>query len=175
MRKRARWAKWLAAGFALALSGCSTPYQPEGSGGAFGRQGGYAERQVGPYAWLVTFAGNGYTSRETAEHGFLTRAAELALSAGGDFFIVTQSNLSVYPGGQAARAQGIGAYGSFYGGAGYPTYNTGWGGWSAWDRAPELADGSVHGGPQAGGVVLVYRGVRPDTLPDAYDARQLLK
>ena len=164
--------KRLPAVVALAmLAACSTPYQAEQEGGWFSRSGGFSERQIGPHSYYVVFAGNGRTSRETAERGFLRRAADLTLAGGGDFFIVTRSNLVVYPGGQVAQSRGIGGYGGSYAGAGYPTYGTGGAPGGVQALVPDV---SPYEGPQAAGEILIFQGTAPADLPDAYDARRVL-
>ena len=60
----------------VALGGCATKYDTEGW------TGGYSEKQVSDTDWVVTFAGNGFTTRETVQTFWLYRAAELTLSHG---------------------------------------------------------------------------------------------
>ena len=61
----------------LMIAGCATPttYRPA-KGSGFSRTG-YSERQVTPDRFLVTFAGNSVTERDTVERYLLFRAAEL--------------------------------------------------------------------------------------------------
>jgi hypothetical protein len=46
--------------YVLLLSGCVTPYQPNGFAG------GYTDFETQPGIYYVSFQGNGYTSKETA-------------------------------------------------------------------------------------------------------------
>lgn len=59
-----------AAGAAIILGGCATPYQPRGF------TGGYANFETQPGVYYVSFQGNGYTPRETVIKYWHTRAAE---------------------------------------------------------------------------------------------------
>jgi hypothetical protein len=61
------------AAVAVALAACATPYVQEGL------IGGFDAKDLGQDVYRVRFAGNGYTSRETAQTYWLYRSAELAL------------------------------------------------------------------------------------------------
>lgn len=66
-----------------ALAGCqATRYQPVAD------TGGFAELELTDGIWRIRFAGNAYTTRETARGYWLYRAAELTLSKGYDGFEV---------------------------------------------------------------------------------------
>lgn len=69
----------------LILSGCATPYQ------RVGITGGYSETKLGENIFLVSFRGNGYTSRDRAIDFSLLRAAELTLENGFRYFVVIES------------------------------------------------------------------------------------
>ena len=79
---------------ALALAGCSTPYQP------MGFSGGYKERRMGEDSFFVEVRVNGYTSSGTANEYLHRRAQELCMGAGYDRYVLT---------GGTASAQ-VGAY-----------------------------------------------------------------
>jgi hypothetical protein len=64
------------AAVAVALAACATPYVQEGL------VGGFDAKNLGQDVYRVRFAGNGYTSRETAQTYWLYRSAELALENG---------------------------------------------------------------------------------------------
>lgn len=74
----------------LLVAGCATPttYRPA-TGSGFNRQG-FSEQQVAPDRFLVNFAGNSVTERDTVERYLLFRAAELTLQRGFDYFITVQ-------------------------------------------------------------------------------------
>ncbi len=79
--------------FALAIlvssiTGCATAYQPSGL------SGGFRELNIKDDVWRVSFGGNGYTTRETAQTFWLYRCAELTLKNGYDGFeILSQIQL----------------------------------------------------------------------------------
>ena len=78
----------LIAASTLALAGCmtETTYRPA-TGNGFSREG-YSERQVEANRFVVTFAGNTMTSRDTVEKYLLFRAAELTTQQGYDYFVM---------------------------------------------------------------------------------------
>lgn len=96
-----RWIRCLAVGLAaLSLVGCATTYDREGW------TGGFQEQQLGATRWRVTFAANGFTTRETAQTYWLYRCAQLALEKGfGGFRIITPMQLIAAP--RRAPAAGI--------------------------------------------------------------------
>ena len=65
------------------MVGCATPYQP------LGFTGGYSELPLSDNVFKVSFAGNGYTGRNTVADYALLRSAEVSLSKGYRYFIVT--------------------------------------------------------------------------------------
>jgi hypothetical protein len=69
------------------LTACetATPYQKLNPANA--SVGGYADIQLNPDHWRVSFSGNGMTSRETVERYLLYRAAELTVNQGFDWFM----------------------------------------------------------------------------------------
>jgi hypothetical protein len=73
---------------ALLVAGCATEttYRPA-TGQGFYRTG-FSERQVEPGRFLVSFAGNSSTSRDTVERYLFFRAAELTLQQGYDYFVI---------------------------------------------------------------------------------------
>ena len=72
--------------FILTLSGCATPYQPDGYGG------GYSEMALAKDMYQVNFSGNGYTSENTVESMLLRRCAELTIEKQYKYFVILQSN-----------------------------------------------------------------------------------
>ncbi|WP_156955896.1 CC0125/CC1285 family lipoprotein [Solidesulfovibrio alcoholivorans] len=65
------------------VAGCASPYQSHGLGG------GYDDIALAPNIYRVSFRGNGYTSMERAKDYALLRAAEITISNGYQFFIIT--------------------------------------------------------------------------------------
>lgn len=128
----------LAATATLALSACATEstYRPA-TGSGFERSG-YSDRQIEPNRYLVSFSGNSYTSRETVEKYLLFRAAELTLSSGYDYFILSNRDTDL-----RSRTYSTPGFGGGFGyGGGYGAFG-GWGpswryhgrgfGWRSWD------------------------------------------
>nr|WP_174279242.1 hypothetical protein [Sphingomonas bacterium] len=139
-----------AASAALLLGACvsETTYHPA-TGRGFDRTG-FSERQVEQNRFLVSFAGNSSTPRDTVERYLLFRAAEITLQNGGDFFVMAdrdtdlQSRTYTTPGfgpgwgyggfggywGPSYRYYGRGFAGGGFGGRGFG-YGGGFG-WSPW-------------------------------------------
>lgn len=121
---------------ALLVSGCATEttYRPA-TGKGFYRTG-YSERQVETDRWLVTFAGNTVTDRDTVERYLLFRAAQLTLQNGYDYFVMVDRSTDRQA--QTYSTPGPGGWGGGWGG-----WGAGWGpswryygrgfGWRAWD------------------------------------------
>ena len=122
------------------VSACATetPYRPA-RGYGFSRTG-FSERQVEPNRFLVTFAGNSVTERDTVERYLLFRAAELTLQQGYDYFVAVQRDTDrqtrtyTTPGFGYAGFGGFGPYWgpawNFYGGPfGYRRFGGFYGGY----------------------------------------------
>lgn len=120
-----RGALLAASASALLLGGCatSTPYQPA-MGHGYAREG-YSDQQIEPNRFIVTFAGNSYTSRDTVDRYLLYRAAELTLQQGADYFILVDRDTDKKSRTYVDRPFGPGPYGywapswGFYGRFGY--------------------------------------------------------
>lgn len=125
---------------ALVLSGCmtATPYQPA-RGVGFSRTG-YSEERIEPNRFLVTFAGNSVTDRDTVERYLLFRAAELTVQNGFDHFVMVQRDTDrqarVYSTPGIGSGWGYGGFGGFWGPS-WRYHGRGFG-WRAWD--PFLGD-----------------------------------
>jgi hypothetical protein len=80
MRKHLSWLLPLL----LFVAGCFGPtaYQPTGY------TGGYTEQKLNDSAYLVTFAGNGFATKERIHIFWLYRCAELTVQNGYDYFIL---------------------------------------------------------------------------------------
>jgi hypothetical protein len=79
----------------LLVAGCATEttYRPA-TGAGFSRTG-YSERMVEPGRFLVSFAGNSVTSRDTVERYLFFRAAELTLQNGYDYFVMADRDTNL--------------------------------------------------------------------------------
>lgn len=167
---------------ALLLTGCmtETAYRPA-TGTGFYRTG-YSERQVEADRWLVTFAGNAVTDRDTVERYLLFRAAQLTVQNGFDTFIMVQRDTD-----RQARtySTGIGPYGGwggdwgpswgFYGrGFGWRRFGGGfgWGGWGGYgfnDFDVRTVDRY-----EASAEIVMRRGAPPASEVRAFNAREVL-
>jgi hypothetical protein len=76
----------------LALSGCVTPYQPDGL------LGGYSDIQLAPDVFRVIVHGDNITTTERTEDFALLRASELTLQHGFSYFAIIneQNDASVH-------------------------------------------------------------------------------
>jgi len=130
----------------LMVAGCATEttYRPA-TGQGFNRTG-YSDRQVEPGRFLVSFAGNSVTSRDTVERYLLFRAAELTLQNGYDYFVMANRDTDLQS--RTYSTPGIGGgwgYGGFggYWGPSWRYYGRGFG-WRSWDP---WFGGGFGGGP----------------------------
>lgn len=170
----------------LALSACvtETAYRPA-TGSGFARTG-YSDRQVEPNRYLVTFAGNTYTSRDTVERYLLFRAAELTLSRGYDNFILVDKNTDL-------RSRTYSTPGLGYGGLGYGGFGGGFGGWGPswryrgagfgwrswngfggdpfWDRSVDIRTVDKF---EATAEIVLGKGPKPANNVRAFDARAVV-
>lgn len=119
----------------LLVAGCATEtrYRPA-TGQGFNRQG-YSERQVEPNRFLVSFAGNSVTSRDTVERYLFYRAAELTLQQGFDYFVMADRDTNLQS--RTYSTPGVGGpwgYGGFggYWGPSWRYFGRGFG-WRSWD------------------------------------------
>ena len=121
----------------LMVAGCATEttYRPA-TGQGFNRTG-YSDRQVEPGRFLVNFAGNSVTSRDTVERYLLFRAAELTLQNGYDYFVMAnrdtdlQSRTYSTPG--VGGGWGYGGFGGYWGPSWrYCGRGFGWRSWDPW-------------------------------------------
>jgi hypothetical protein len=118
---------------ALLLAGCTgpTPYQPA-TGYGFNRTG-YSDQRIEDNRYMVSFAGNSLTSRETVERYLLFRAAELTVQQGYDSFILVDRNTDRTTRTYVDRPFGPGPYGYWapswrlYGPWGWRYYDPFWG------------------------------------------------
>ncbi len=112
----------------LLVAGCmtETTYRPA-TGHGFNRTG-YSDRQIEQNRYLVTFAGNSVTDRDTVERYLLFRAAELTLQNGYDYFVEVQRDTD-----RQARTYstgggfGYGGFGGGYWGPSWAFYGRGYG------------------------------------------------
>ncbi len=70
----------------LITAGCATPYQQHGF------RGGYSDARIGQNTVLVSFKGNGHTSKERVQLYLLYRCAEVTRQYGYDYFVITSGD-----------------------------------------------------------------------------------
>lgn len=186
-RRTAALAAVLIGSSVLAACVTATPYRPA-TGSGFSRTG-FSDQQIERDRFMVSFAGNTYTSRETVERYLLFRAAEITLQSGNDHFVLVerdtdrQSRTYTTPG-----AGGFGGFGGGFGGFGGP-----WGGWGPswrfhgagfgwrswspfwgdpfWDRSVDIRTVDRF---EASAEIIVARGPKPATNLRAFDARDVV-
>jgi hypothetical protein len=173
----------------LMVAGCATEtrYRPA-TGQGFNRQG-YSERMIEPGRFLVSFAGNSVTSRDTVERYLFYRAAELTLQQGFDYFVMAdrdtnlQSRTFSTPG--IGGPWGYGGFGGYWG----PSWRY-WGrgfGWRSWDPWFGGGFGGGFGGPwgndfdvrtidryEATAEIVMRKGPIPRDNIRAFDARKVV-
>lgn len=142
----------LALAVALAACATATPYQPLTKGE------GYAERRIESNRYLVSFAGNSYTPRETVETYLLYRAAELTLANGGDYFSMVGQDTDA----DRRYTQTIGGFGGF----GYY-----W--WDPFYPSAAVATSYPITEYRAQANILVMKGSKPAGDVRAFDAREV--
>jgi hypothetical protein len=175
----------LAATATLALGACATEtsYRPA-TGSGFSRTG-YSDRQIEPNRYIVSFAGNTYTSRDTVERYLLFRAAELTLSRGYDNFILADKQTDLRSRTYSTPGLGYGGFG--YGGIGafggwgpswrYRGRGFGWRSWDPyfgdpfWDRGVDIQTVDKF---EATAEIVLGKGPKPRDNIRAFDARAVI-
>ncbi|MEI5686899.1 MULTISPECIES: CC0125/CC1285 family lipoprotein [Sphingomonas] len=170
----------------LMVAGCATEttYRPA-TGQGFNRTG-YSDRRIEPDRYLITFAGNSVTSRDTVERYLLFRAAELTLQNGYDYFVMANRDTDLQS--RTYSTPGIGGgwgYGGFggYWGPSWRYYGRGFG-WRSWDP---WFGGGFGGGPwgndfdirtidryEASAEIVMRRGPIPRDNLRAFNARAVV-
>ena len=176
------------AGSTLMVAGCATEttYRPA-TGVGFNRTG-YSERQVEPNRFIVTFAGNSVTSRDTVERYLLFHAAQLTLQNGFDYFVMANRDTDLQS--RTFSTPGIG--GGFGGGFGYGGFGGYWGpswryrgrgfGWRTWDPFFDRGFGPWGGGfdiqtidrYEASAEIVMRKGPIPRDNIRAFNARAVV-
>jgi hypothetical protein len=172
----------------LMVAGCATEttYRPA-TGQGFSRTG-YSDRQIDDSRFLVSFAGNSVTSRDTVERYLFFRAAELTLQRGFDYFVMAdrdtnlQSRTYTTPG--IGSGFGYGGLGGYWGPS-WRYYGRGFG-WRSW--SPFGGGYGGLGGPwandfdvrtidryEATAEIVMRRGPIPTDNLRAFDARKVVE
>lgn len=121
----------------LMVAGCATETRYKPATGAGFYRTGYSDRQIEPNRFIVSFAGNSVTGRDTVERYLFFRAAELTLQQGYDYFVMAnrdtdrQTRTYSTPGLGWGGGFGYGGFGGYWGPA-WRYYGRGFG-WRSWD------------------------------------------
>lgn len=167
----------------LVLAGCATPapYAPMGPGQATG----YTDRQLSDNRWRVTFTGNSVTPRAAVETNLLTRAAEVTLASGHNYFVFdtrdtkAQTRYDAFPVGPGlGYGPGFGYGGGFgygagfgYGyGRGYWGFHPAWG-YSAFGPDVDIVSSTKY---ESYAEIVVLNDEQAQREPRAVDARAVM-
>jgi len=169
-----------AASGALLVSACvtETPYRPA-TGSGFNRSG-FSERQVEANRFLVTFAGNTATDRDTVERYLLYRAAQLTLENGYDYFVTVdrqtdrQARTYSTPSASGWGGWGYGGLGGFWGPS-WRYYGPRWGGWGAWGGGFNDFDVRTVDRYEASAEIVMGKGAPPAGEVRAFNARDVIE
>jgi len=169
----------------LLVAGCATEttYRPA-TGLGFSRTG-YSDRQIEPNRFLVSFAGNSVTSRDTVERYLFFRAAELTLQNGYDYFVMAdrdtdrQSRTYSTGGGFGGPGWGYGGFGGYWGprwnyygrGFGWRSYDPFWGGFGPWGNNFDVRTIDRF---EATAEIVMRKGPIPRDNIRAFDARKVV-
>lgn len=139
----------------LALAACATatPYIPVASDGH-----GYKSTKLENDRFRASFTGNSRTDKETVRNYLLYRAAEITLSEGADYFVLTERNTDQEIEQSATYLGSPFFYSGFH-------FGPGFGGTTAVNTSM--------GDYEAAAVFVVREGNKPADNPAAYDARQV--
>lgn len=144
----------LAAGLLAACAlGTPTPYQP------LQVDGGFNEQKIENNRYRVTFVGNTLTPREEVENSLLFRIAELTLSQGYDYFVLSKDDTEA----NTTYLQAITGYDTFD-----PFFPRMW---------PHSTFATSTAMPitnyKAQALAVMFKGTKPATEIHAYDARDV--
>ncbi|HEX8554111.1 MAG TPA: hypothetical protein VF695_05345, partial [Sphingomonas sp.] len=176
----------------LVVAGCATEttYRPA-TGRGFNRTG-FSERQIEPNRFLVNFAGNSVTERDTVERYLFLRAAELTLQQGYDYFVLAERDTDRQT--RTYTTPGFGGFGGFGPGFGPGGFGRGWGpAWRYYGRGFGGFGGGYGWGPWGGwgggfndfdvrtvdrfeatAEIVMRRGPIPSDNLRAFDARKVV-
>jgi hypothetical protein len=160
----------------LTISGCATEtrYRPA-TGHGFERTG-YSDRRIEPNHFLISFAGNSDTSRDTVERYLFFRAAELTLQNGFDNFTLVTRDTETRTTTTVDRSWGAGPWGGWRPYWRWYRPRFGWRAWDPWFDDPFMNDFDVRTINQyeAAAEIIVGRGPKPDNVR-AFNAREVVE
>jgi hypothetical protein len=158
LTERSKWKFRITGAIMLIVAGCATPYQQHGF------RGGYSDARIGQDSVLVSFKGNGYTSKERVQLYLLYRCAEVTRQYGYDYFVVTS-------GGTEGKVSYLSNYSATTAASAYGTGN------SAFGSAHTSGSGTTIPINKYGtdAMIKMFKGHKPPDDPNAYDARETLQ
>ena len=167
--------KMIVASVLLFSAGCATGYQRQGW------SGGYSESQLQEDTFRVSFKGNAFVDKERVQDYLLLRCAEITIDHGFDYFIILgeedSTAVSSYTTPTNISAQSTSYGNTNYSGrvSGNTIYGTG-----AYTQQTN-GNATITGGdtyyfskPRSNCVIKCFKGKKPDDLPNAFTAYQLI-
>ena len=172
----------------LMVAGCATEttYRPA-TGSGFSRTG-YSDRQIEPGRFLVSFAGNSVTSRDTVEKYLFFRSAELTLQNGYDYFVMADRDTNLrtrtYTTPGFGPGWGYGGFGGYWGPSwsfygrpyGWRRFGggLGYGGWGGFGGFGNDFDVQTIDKFEATAEIVMRKGPIPRDNLRAFDARRVV-
>ncbi|AXJ96179.1 MULTISPECIES: CC0125/CC1285 family lipoprotein [unclassified Sphingomonas] len=163
----------------LMVAGCATEttYRPA-TGQGFNRTG-YSERRIEPDRFIVSFAGNSVTSRDTVERYLFFRAAELTLQNGYDYFVMADRDTDRQTRTYTTPGFGYGGFGGYWGpawryygrGFGWRTWDPWFGGFGPWDNGFDIRQIDRY---EATAEIVMRKGPIPRDNLRAFNARAVI-
>jgi hypothetical protein len=147
----------------LLLASCATPTpfkaaDPDGSNG-------YSVQQLEANRYMIGFAGNASTPRQTVESYLLYLASQIAVKDGYDYFVMNEKSLD--------KTVNYETFDTGFGGGGFFGRRRGFGGGSFGFGGFDTAYTTPYNSYNVLAEVLLYKGLKPANDPRAYDAHEL--
>ena len=168
----------------LLVAGCATEttYRPA-TGQGFARTG-YSERRIEPNRFLVSFAGNSVTSRDTVERYLFFRSAELTLQNDFDYFVMADRDTDRRTRTYTTPGIGYGGFGGYWGpswnfygrGYGWRRFGGGfgYGGYGGFGGFGDDFDVRTIDKFEATAEIVMRKGPIPNNNLRAFDARKVV-
>ncbi|ESQ75850.1 hypothetical protein [Asticcacaulis sp. AC402] len=151
------------------LSACATtptPYAPADMTSSRNYRPGFSESKLEEGRFRLTFAGNDLTSRDTVETYLLYRASELTLQEGYDWFEVVNRDTD-----SRSRTVYSDPFPGAFGGLSWRYY--GRSRWTGWGMGYDSWDSQQYTRYEARAEIVMHKGAKPGSDPNAYDARSI--
>jgi len=150
----------IAAVILASVAGCATPY------GKYGIAGGYKDSRIDENTFSISVDTNGYTSQQTTSMHGLYRASELTVENGFDYFVIVEgarnsTSMTIAMPGTSTSNTTVNVYGS-----------------TAYGRTTTHSSPTTYIPvvfPNSTLVIKTYKGAKPEGVPNAYDARSVMK